>query len=62
MEDYKSSHNVKYDYKKLDSESIRDHIKKLRRKYPNDQEFGRVISQWIEESENPPIFPGIQNL
>lgn len=59
MEDYKSTHNVKYDYKKIDSENIRDHIKKLRREYPNDQEFGRVVSQWIEKSENSPIFPKI---
>jgi len=60
MEDYKSTHNVKYDYK--NSESVIDHIKKLRRKYPNDQEFGKVVSQFIEESEKPPTFPGIQNL
>ena len=62
MEDYKSSHNVKYDYKKINSKNIRDYIKYLRKKYPNDQEFGNAVSKWIDDYEIPPTFPGIQNL
>ncbi len=62
MEDYKSSHNVKYNVKKTDSDFIRDYIKHLRKKHPNDQEFGKAVSQWIDECEKPPTFPGIQNL
>ena len=59
---YKASHNVNYKYVTLSYEALGRKVLELRKKYPNDQEFGQAVNTLLLENRGCPTYPGIQNL
>lgn len=55
---YNSTHNVKYTNS---SKDFKDKILDLEKQYPNDQDLGRTVREYIKK-KNIINFPGIQNL
>ena len=57
-----SSDSKKYKYVGSSYAKIGEKVIELRKRYPNNIEFGNEFDKLIRDEFNPPTFPGVQNL
>tara|TARA_R110002020_G_scaffold25380_2_gene82724 strand:- start:504 stop:746 length:243 start_codon:yes stop_codon:yes gene_type:complete len=53
----KKNYNYVFNHKTFSQDVL-----ELRKRYPNDQDFGSAVDKLIKKQFNPPPFPGVQNL
>ena len=60
---YKRNSSDKKDYNYIfNHKTFSQDVLELRKRYPNDQDFGSAVDKLIKKQFNPPQFPGVQNL
>tara|TARA_R110000851_G_scaffold100671_16_gene216411 strand:- start:2876 stop:3079 length:204 start_codon:yes stop_codon:yes gene_type:complete len=59
---YNSTHDVNYVYPSVSLAELGQKVLELRKKYPNNAEFGNAVESFLLKNKTCSIFPGIQKL